>query len=434
MNLSQAYKNYKNSLPHYQKLYDYYLGKNKIINRQLPDPQKPNNKVSTLYGKSIVETVVGFFASVPVTIMSEDEDYLKQIKQINFLNEADDVNAEQVKLFTLFGKSYELYWLDNGGKIRFKQYSPLDFHVETNVDGDILFAIQPYEVTEEGKKVIKMRVFTENMIYNFKSYDKGNTFFPDDAVEDIEHYFKDVPVTIFKNNEEETSDIEPFITMIDGIDVLLSDSLNSVEAFVNAYLVLAGVEGTDYEDLKRMKQDGVLLLSNSNDAKWLTKSSDAEFQKLLYETLENMIHEQSGTPKLTSEKFSSNMSSQAIKFHLFSLIQKSNVKERKMSKALRRRIRMITTMLNNHGGEYDHSNITFQFSRNIPSDESAITDQIVKLHNIVPVDTLLSWHPRIENVELEMNKLLSESDTDNLDGDFTKMINDYIAAQEGAEQ
>ncbi|WBL16368.1 phage portal protein [Sutcliffiella sp. NC1] len=420
-------------MPRLQKLYNYYVGKHDILNRKLPDPQKPNNKIVTGYPKSIIDTVVGYFAAHPLSYISKsnNERFLSDIKLINYLNNEEDANAEIVKNFSIFGKCYELHYTDKNGHIRFQYYSPLEMYVEKDSRDNIKFGIRYWEEKkDENTKLIKVEAYDHEGMYRLVSTDNGNTFILDSSEEDNqkEHFYDDVPIVIYYNNEEEIGDFETFIPMIDSLDLMLSDSSNELESWVNAYLVLAGYKGTEYEDIQKMKQDGVLLLDDVGQAKFLTKETKTEFQQNFFETIDSLIHEKSATPKLTSEAFASNLSGQALGFKLFGLETKSSVKERKMERALRKRINFIVTMLNKQGKEYQASDIRFNFVRNIPADEAGITDQITKLINILPLETLISWHPKIKEPDTEIKKLKSGLDSSGLDEDLQKRNQQILGA------
>lgn len=421
MNISEkirdAIKQHKAELPRYEKLYRYYLGKHdKILNRVLPDPEKPNNKIVTGYCSQVVNTIVGYFASKPISYISKtnNQKYLDDLHRILALNNEEDVNAELVKLFTIYGKAYELMYTDKNADLRFTYYSPVEMFVKKDSKGNIEFALRYWVEGKDDDKVTKVEYIDDKGVYYFFSND-NETFIADPNEDDIEHFFNEVPVNAYQNSSDEQGDFEQFIPIIDAIDLLLSDSLNETEAFVNAYLVLAGHRGTTKEDVEEMKQNGVLLVDSAEQAKFLIKDAATSFQKELFETLDTMLHEQSSTPKLTSEKFSSNLSGVAIGFKLFGLESKVSTKERKMDKALKKRIRLITTILNKRGNNYDWLDIRTQFSRNLPQNEAEITDQMTKLVNMIPMRELLSWHPRVQEPDQLLIQLKKENDSINLD-------------------
>ncbi|MDX5476490.1 MAG: phage portal protein [Bacillaceae bacterium] len=421
--IKDAIKKHKLELPRLQKLHNYYIGQNEaILNRKLPDPHKPNNKIVTVYPKTIVDTVVGFLAAHPLSYISKsnNEKFLDDLRLVNYINNEEDTNAEIIKSFSIFGKCYELHYTDTQGRIRYNYYSPLEMYVEMDKH-DIKFGIRHWEERlDENTKVIKVEAYDSDGMYRFISHDNGDTFTLDNSENDYqkEHYYGEAPICVYLNNEEEKGDFESFIPMIDSLDLMLSDSANELESWVNSYLLLAGYKGTTPEDLAKMKQDGILLLDDIAQAKFLTKETHTEFQQNFFETIDNLIHEQSSTPRLTSEQFSSNLSGQALGFKLFGLTTKSSVKERKMERALRKRIRLICTMLNKQGKEYDPSDIRFSFVHNIPADEAGITDQIIKLNHMLPLETRLSWHPRVQDPAAEIKKLKNESDSSSLDLDL----------------
>lgn len=414
--VKEAIQKHKKELPRYQKLYDYYIGKHDILNRVLPDPEKPNNKIVTAYPTLIVDTVVGYFSTKPLSYISKsnNEKFLTDLQQIFYLNDEEDVNAEIVKNFSIFGKTYELYYIDPLGNIRFNQFSPLEMHVETDSKDNILFGLRYWNEQRDNKKITKVEAYDHEGIYYFVS-DNGENFTPDPTEEFKEHYFGEVPISIYRNNNEEIGDFEQFIPMIDSLEKMLSDSANELESWVNAYLLLAGHKATNSEDLKKMKQDGILLVDDTNQAKFLTKDVNTEFQQNFFETIDNLIHMHSATPKLTSESFASNLSGVALGFKLFGLETKSSVKERKMEKALRKRIRLICNILNMHGKDYSPYDIRFDFSRNLPQNEAEVTDMMTKLVNMVDHETLLSWHPRIQEPSQILKRLREQQDSMNLD-------------------
>ncbi|WP_226087475.1 phage portal protein [Mesobacillus sp. S13] len=408
--IKEGIKKHKAELPRYRKLYDYYTGKHKILNRVLPDPDKPNNKIVSDYAGIVIDTLLGYFAAKPITLLSQsgNEKYLNDIKDVYYINDEEDTNAETVKDFSVFGKSYEVMWIDPEGHIRFTEFSPIEMYVEKDRKDNIKFAFRYWDEKIGNDKVTKVELYDAEGIHYFVS--SGNDYIPDPVEVSKPHYFGETPVIIYKNNDEEIGDFEKFIPMIDGVDVLLSDSLNELESFANAFLKIKGYQGSTKEDILKLKQEGVILLDENGEADWMIKNINNQFQQNFFETVDKLLHQQTSTPKLTSEEFASNLSSVAIRYKLFGLESKCAVKERKMTKALRKRLRLITNILNKKGNDYMASDIRFQFSRNLPQNESEITDQIVKLTGTVDQESLLSWHPRVENVSQVIKKVKEEKD------------------------
>ena len=61
---------------------DYFYGKHKILQRTFDDKSKPNNQVMCNIPKYIVQVRTGFFSSSPLTLESENQEYLKDIRKV----------------------------------------------------------------------------------------------------------------------------------------------------------------------------------------------------------------------------------------------------------------------------------------------------------------------------------------------------------------
>lgn len=59
--------------------------------------------------------------------------------------------------------------------------------------------------------------------------------------------------------------------LVDAIESILSSSINEVEYFDNAYLLLRNLSGTEESDIDDMKNNRVMLVDEDGDAKFLTK-------------------------------------------------------------------------------------------------------------------------------------------------------------------
>lgn len=55
------------------------------------------------------------------------------------------------------------------------------------------------------------------------------------------HYYGEVPVIIYLNNEEMKGDFENVISIVDSYDKSQADSANDFEYFTDAYLVLKDI-------------------------------------------------------------------------------------------------------------------------------------------------------------------------------------------------
>ena len=66
-------------VPVYQKLLDYYNGKNtKILSKESPDPNNPDNRTVAAYGRKIVTTYTGYgYRPRYITYKGDNPEYLQ---------------------------------------------------------------------------------------------------------------------------------------------------------------------------------------------------------------------------------------------------------------------------------------------------------------------------------------------------------------------
>ena len=80
-------------------------------------------------------------------------------------------------------------------------------------------------------------------------------------------------------------------------------------------------------------------------------------------------------------------------------------------KGICRRIEVIFDYYTTIKGEiYDFSSVEIKFTRNIPRDTAAIADQMVKLRGILPLETLVSLYPKVEDPKSETEKIKKENE------------------------
>ena len=157
------------------------------------------------------------------------------------------------------------------------------------------------------------------------------------------HFYNQVPVTVFSLNNERKSIFDQVMSLQDAYNSLLSDAQDSEDAFADAYLVLKGTTA-DEDDLKQMRVNKVLMIDQDASAEYLTKTSNQEQFKSLEEIYDDQIYRVSGCPNFTDEKFFAS-SGIALRFRLLQFENKAASIVNQMKKALQRRIELICEVL-----------------------------------------------------------------------------------------
>lgn len=394
----------------YELLGDYYIGKHSILNRTL-DSEKPNNKLVDNYAEYITNVKSGYFMGKPVTYNMKDEITLEQIQDVLDYNDEQDNNSELAKLMSIYGHAFELLYIDEEAKIRFKYITPKNMLMVygTDIEETPVGAIRYYTFDKLGSD--EKTTFAELYLADRIVYFKGDTPKELNFVEEKQHVFGDIPVIEYKNNDERIGDFENVISLIDAYELICSDTTNEIQYFNDAYLVIKNLMSTDDTDIADMKNNRIIMLDEHGEADWLTKNINDSHVENLLERIKKDIHKFSKTPALTDEHFSSNLSGVAIRFKLWGLEQDTVNKERKFKKALQRRFDLISSVIGIIDGKsFDYRDVKIIFTRNIPTNIIEQVQLVATLQGTVSQETLISQLPFIESVQEEIERLKKEDE------------------------
>lgn len=395
-----------NDLPRLLELENYYNTKNKIINRTMADPAKPNNKIANPYASYITDTLTGYFVGEPITYNSNDKTLLQDLSMIFEYNDEADENMELAKNASIFGVAYEmLYFSEEDKMIRFKPLSPKEVIpiFDKSVEGNLLAVIRYYDDYNvvEDKTYTIIEVIDAVGVSRYSSSKGSNTL---TLLENYPHYFGMVPVAIYKNNEEERGDFEPVISLIDAYDTMESDSVNDFAYFVDCYLALYGFTA-ESEDVQKMKENRILLMDEGTSAEWLVKNSNDTTIENMKNRLDADIHKFAKCPNLADKEFASNASGIAIKFKTLGTENLVAIKERKFKRGLQQRLELMSMISSVLREGFDWRAIDIVFTRNLPSNDVDIANMVNSLRDIVSDETLLAQIPFVDDVQAEIERV-----------------------------
>ena len=406
-----------NDLSRLQNLEGYYQGNNVILQRVMIDITKPNNKTPNPYANYITDMYTGYFAGKPITYSGKDDAILEELNLIFAYNDEADENSEIAKDASIYGKAYEMLYVDSNSATRFKKVNPKEVICvyDDTIEGDMLFAIRFYS----GSDIMGENAYSIAEVYsNFEvaTY-KGNEDFTGFILQETHmHYFALVPFIEYKNNDDVIGDYELVVPLIDAYDKLGSDSLNDFEYFTDSYLGLIGMDfPTDAEGkldttvIQSMKENRLLLIPEGGSAGFITKQvNDAQIENLKTR-IDNDIHKFSKCPALTDKDFAGTSSGVAMKYKLIGFENVASVKERKFKKGLQRRIELISNIMTLTSSTFDYRSIELTFIRNIPNNITEVADTINKLRGLVSDETLIAQLPFITDIQAEIDKLAEET-------------------------
>lgn len=406
-----------NEIKHFEMLEDYYNGKHSILSRTKKIKSNSNNKLVINHAKDIVDFFQGYVFSKPVTYYNLEE----QILDYYTLIEEDSHNTEIALNMGIYGKAYELIYLDDmDGKMipQLVTLSPKD----TFVVYDTSYKQKPmYGVTYFANRNIEggiinytVMVYTEDMILTYET--NGNTLrnSPLNLVDIEEHYFGQVPILRVTNNKMEQSDFEGVITLIDAYNKLQSDRINDKEQFVQSLLILVNASlGDDAKErtevAKWIRNEGIMELDSDGNAFYLNKQLNEQDVEILSNKLLKDIYRMARVPNMSDENFAGNSSGVAMAYKMLGTDQVGQQKERQFKKLLRERLSLIVKangILT--GSNIDLTKVDIHMDRNIPRDLDTAIKELQATEGIFPTKYRMSkFDPECDAEEL-MKELMEE--------------------------
>lgn len=371
------------------------------------DVGKPCNRIVSNYCFNIVQNYQGYITGIDISYLSQTN--IDAIQDILNYNDVRTEDNELLRNALIFGKSFEINYVDEDAKQRFKVLDSREcIPVYSNdLNNDLLYVIRYYvaDTINNSQDEYYIEVYGNEFIRKYKS---SNAFATLLLLEEKPNVYKQVPITVFSLNTDEVSIFDQVMTLQDAYNKLLSSEVDDFESFCDAYLVLKGCMA-DADDLVAMKQNRVLMMDTDAEASYLTKSvSDTQIENML-KNINDTIHKISNSPDFTEDTFMS-QSGVAIKYKLIGFENVASNIVANMTKALQRRIELICSILSLTDGETKWRDIQIVFTRNLPQNITDTAQAINQLRGIVSDKTLISLLPFIKDVDAEVKQLQKEKE------------------------
>lgn len=454
--LQKCYADWDSKLDHYDHINRYYYGNTDSLINFRPKMGRSNLKINTNFVAKLVDEECQYSFDNETTYVSQDgnSDAIKDIKYVLANNKADhDLNLGRELI--CFGTAFEINYIKPDGTFYNRKVNPLNGYMYLDENDEPVYFLHIYKKQLDPNNYID--VYTKDEIYHF-NYE----FKP--IGDPTPHYFGIVPVgygiiggkvlNTDKGYIEGDKTIFRIIkTLQDALETNLGDVTSEISDFRNAILKMYGIEledakdekgnvilGADGHPIKKppvIRDNAILYFGKKSDedAEWLTKDINGQFVKDTREDIKDLIY--SLTSHINNnEKMQSNLSGIALRSRLFSLEGRCKDNEKAMKNILKTRIKCICKYLFlTKSKTYDPNMIDILFTPNIPIDETTIADMISKIpQDVVSNYTKRSWLPRIDNPDVEQERIDKEKESeipdmglDNIDtnksktNDMTKM-------------
>lgn len=293
-----------------QYLYDYYKGKQPIRNRTKEIRPEINNKIVVNRANEIVSFKVSYLMGEPVQYVSRSKDDISE--NLNRLNEyvfAEDKAAKDTELakwFTICGTAYRMVLPD---KPKEEDESPFEIFT---LDPRYSFVVYHSGLGNKPMMGVKTVLLEDNTELH-SIYTKNMYFEVKDGVitKKEKHSLGTIPIIEYPANPERLGAFEIVIGLLDAINETASNRLDGVEQFIQALLILKGVD-IDSDEFKTLKENGGLKVPLEGDAYYLIQELNQTQTQTLVDDMYDTVLTICGMPNRNGGSSTSDTGSAVI--------------------------------------------------------------------------------------------------------------------------
>lgn len=390
----------------YQRLHDAYENKYEIRNLPKKPDWKPDNRIPVNFAKYITDTMNGFFIGIPIKTTCDDDGVSEYLEFLDQYNDQDDNNAELSKVCSIYGKGYEMYYVDDQGNIGITYLTPLDAFMiyDDSILERPLFFIRHYKDADN----VEWGSWSDGRVVQH-FVNRGTYRWVD---EPKIHGFEGVPAVEFVENEERMGIFESALPMIDAYNKAISEKANDVDYFADAYLKILGAK-LEENELEQLRSNRIINFDGENDGplvvEFLQKPNGDTTQENLINRLEKLIFQISMVANISDDNFGTS-SGIALKYKLQAMSNLAKTKERKFTSGMNRRYKLIFSNPVSGMQKDAWVGIKYQFTPNYPANILEESQIAGNLAGITSQETQLKVLSIVDNVQQEIERIEEERD------------------------
>ena len=407
-------------VPRLQMLFDYYEGSPHKMGEEGPiNKPQDNGEVFVNNAKYVTDMMVGFTVGAPISYSAPKGGDINAVIDAMNKMRIKKHDKELAKDLSVYGIGLELHYLSldpTTNKKTIPKIASIDPRgifvvVDDTVDRTKLFAVRYLEKRNlKDESYYEFNIYTKHGTITYHSKERelkeGNLI---GEVKFKAHYYNDVPVTEYRNNEEKQGDYEQQLSQIDAYNKLQTGRIQDKDNFIKAVMVLYGFSLPD-EEPDKINGSFVVEAPTKEDgghAEFLVNTFDETSVQVLADALLDDFHKTSYVPNLNDENFSGNVSGEAMKYKLFGLLLAISTKIGYMEDGLIERLRLLANIIAVKDAVVDVEDTKITFKPNLPINRKDVIEQIRDSQGFVPLLISLGWLDDIDDPE-ETLKLLGE--------------------------
>ncbi|MEG1753856.1 MAG: phage portal protein, partial [Christensenella sp.] len=254
---------FKTNSEQINKLYDYYKGKQNILNRDKPIRPEITNKVVVNRANEIVTFKVSYLLGEPLQYVARSKDN-KISDEINMLNEimySEDKASKDKEIadwLHICGVAYRLVLPDKNGE---EENSPISIFTLNPMETFVIYYSGVGNKAIAGVNRIKMA--SGEVVYSVYSKNRYFEIKGGKVISEKPTALSSVPIIEYIHNEARMGAFEPVITLLDAINTVESSRIDAIEQFVQSILIFENC-AIDKEKYDQLRKDGALLVKSDN--------------------------------------------------------------------------------------------------------------------------------------------------------------------------
>lgn len=410
--IKKCYADYKINLGYYEKIQKYYRGETDPAIDKSDIDKFSTGKIRNNYLKKFIREEVDYILGNDVNYINQStgEDNLEEIVNYQLEHWPKDHDKKVFRRALLYGKSYEIYYVDKEGQFSSRIVTPLNGYFYAEDDEAKLF-LHTFKKKFDDKTIF-CDVYDAANIYHYQN---------NKLVGQTPHIFGAVPVGVCVVDDDNKDILyEDIKTLQDAYETNISDLSHEITQYRQAYLKMLNIE-LDEKDLPKMKQLGILNGAGKDvTIEWLTKDINDAFVMNTLKEIKDNLYELSGHIN-HNEQLPSNNSSLAMRSRQLNLENKCKSNAAAMYNLIRDRIKMLFRYLYIlQNKTYDYRLVEPKFTVSLPQDDlmmSQIISQVAS-HDLISKQTARAQFSFIDNVSLEaelVRQEIAEEQTIDLD-------------------
>lgn len=377
-------------------LFNYFRGKQPILDRRKLIRPDVNNKIVINNAYSIVRNATGYFLGEPIQYTAKEESDKDNVQKLNTYMDSENKSCEDMSVgdsASICGTGYRLVKVDESDEqdeapFEIPTLEPWNTFViySTKAGHEPLLGVTYGPLLNDNGYIAGTSYTIYDGVYQYRYSVKGtgSVILPQDLIEPPKpHFLGGVPIIEYPNNEWRMGDFEVVLTILDAINKLHSDRINSVEQLVNSILVFVNCDmksaqenqklgkgnASDLDSLKENLAIGIKSTQNGQaDIKFVNSAVNQDEAETLAQTLIDYVYAITGIPdRKTSASGGNSDTGDAVYLRdgFQSLEIVARVKERNFKKAERQTLRLICNILKRFDGmDLRPMQIDIKFIRN----------------------------------------------------------------------